>query len=61
MMLVIFLPPPLEGDEKVRTMSLLKGNEEEAIEGTGIKILPPSKLFTRLPVLLPQIKAENSS
>ena len=38
--------PPLEHDE-----------EEEVKEGTGLKILTPSKLLSRLPALLAQIKA----
>ena len=33
----------------------------EVKEGKGLKILIPSKLLTRLPVLLAQIKAENYS
>ena len=37
---------PLEGDEK---------------EGKGLKILTPSKLLTKLPILLAQIKAGNNS
>ena len=40
--------PPLEGDKKVK-------------EGKGLKILTPNKLFTRLPILLAQIKAGNNS
>ena len=40
--------PPLESDE-------------EEIKGKGITILTPNKLLTRLPGLLAQIKAGNSS
>ena len=39
--------PQLEGDKEVK-------------EGTGLKILTPNKLLTRLPILLAQIKAENN-
>ena len=39
--------PPLEGDE--------------VKEGKGFKNLTPNKLLTRLPILLAQIKAGNSS
>ena len=35
--------PPLECDEEVK-------------EGAGLKILTPNKLFTRVPILLAQIK-----
>ena len=41
--------PPLEGDE------------EEVKEGQGLKFLTPSKLFTRLPILLTEIKVRNNS
>ena len=61
--------PPLEGDEEVKL------EPEESIaervklnprkrknEGTGLKILTPNKLLTRLPILLAQIKkAGNNS
>ena len=39
---------PVAGDKKVK-------------EGKGLKILTPSKLVSRLPVLLAQIKAGNNS
>ena len=42
-------------------MPLLEGDEEEVREGKGIKILTPSKLLTRLAILLAQIKAGNNS
>ena len=42
-------------------MPLLEGDEEEVREGKGIKILTPSKLLTRLTILLAQIKAGNNS
>ena len=42
-------------------MSLLEGDGEEVKEGTGLKILTPNKLLTRLPILLAQIKAGNNS
>ena len=41
-------------------MALLEA-DEEAKEGKGIQILTPSKLLTRLPISLEQIKAENDS
>ena len=41
------MPPP-ESDEEVK-------------EGKGLKILTPNKLFSRLPILLAQVKAENNS
>ena len=40
--------PPLEGDEEVK-------------EGTGLKVFPSKKLFTRLSILLAQIKAVKNS
>ena len=40
--------PPLEGDEEVK-------------EGTWLKVFPPKKLFTRLSILLAQIKAVKNS
>ena len=39
---------PIEGDEEVK-------------EGKGLKMLTPKILFTRLPILLAQIKTENNS
>ena len=44
----------------IASMLTLKGNEKVK-EETGTKILNPNKLFTRLPVLLAQIKAGNNS
>ena len=41
-------------------MALLEG-DEEAKEGKGIQILTLSKLLTRLPISLEQIKAKNDS
>ena len=38
---------PLEGDEEIK-------------EGKGLKIFTPNKLFTRLPMLLAEIKAGNN-
>ena len=55
----------IEGDKKessdLPSVPTLEGDEEEVKEGTRIKILTPKKLLTRLPVLIPQIKAENNS
>ena len=42
-------------------MPPLERDEEEVNEGKGLKILTPNKLFTRLPILLAQIKAGNNS
>ena len=41
-------------------MPLPEGDEGEVKEGTGIKILTPNKLLTRLSILLAQIKPENN-
>ena len=49
------------GDKDLFGMSLLEGDEEEVKEETGLKILTPNKLLTRLPILLAQIKAGNNS
>ena len=38
-----------------------EGDKEEVREGKGIKVLTPNKLYTRLPILLAQIKAGNNS
>ena len=42
-------------------MPPLERDEEEVNEGKGLKILTPNILFTRLPILLAQIKAGNNS
>ena len=45
-------------------MPSLEGDKEEIEEGKGlkeIKVLTPSKLLTRLPILLAQAKARSSS
>ena len=45
-------------------MPPLEGDKEEIEEGKGlkeIKVLTPSKLLTRLPILLVQAKARSSS
>ena len=42
-------------------MPPLKGDEEEVTRGKGLKILISNKLFTKLPVLLAHVKAENNS
>ena len=44
-------------DKYLPDMPPLEGDEEEVKEGTGLKILTPNKLVTRLPILLAQIKA----
>ena len=64
------LPPmlALEGDEEVElepeepTAERVKLNPpKRKKEGTGLKILTPNRLLTRLPILLTQIKAGNNS
>ena len=30
-------------------------------QGTGLKILPPRHMYQRLPIALPQVKADNNS
>ena len=42
-------------------MPPLEGNEEELKERTGLKVLTPNKLLTRLPILSAYIKAGNNS
>ena len=42
-------------------MPPLEGDKEEVKEGKGVKILPPNKLLTRLPILIAQIKTRNNS
>ena len=42
-------------------MPPLEGHKEKVIERKGLKILTPNKLLTRLPTLLAQIKAGNTS
>ena len=37
-----------------------KLKRQKAGTGTGIKMLTPNKLLTRLPLLLPQVKTENN-
>ena len=56
--------PPLERDEDLSDMPPLEGDKEEIKEGKGLKgitVLTPSKLLTRLPILLAQAKARSSS
>ena len=52
----------LEGDDSDEFVNIpdippLEGDEEEGKEGKGLKIFTSNKLLTRLPILLPQIKA----
>ena len=47
--------------DDIQPMPPLEGDEAEVKEGKGLKILTLNKLLTRLPVLLPQIKAGNNS
>ena len=59
--------PPLVGDEgelklePEETVDEIVRIHHQKITGKGLKILTPSKLFTRLPILLAQIKAGNYS
>ena len=60
--------PPLEGNEQVKLKpeetiaEIIKLNpRKRRITGTGLKILTPNKLLTRLPILLAQIKFGKSS
>ena len=39
----------------------MKSNPQEIKKGTGLKILIPNNLITRLPILLPQIKSGKNS
>ena len=48
-----------EESTDLRPMPALEGDEVK--EGKGLKILNPSKLLTRLPILLAQIKAGTNS
>ena len=41
-------------------MPPIEGNEEEVQEEKELKILTSNKLWTRLPILFGQIKAENN-
>ena len=43
------------------SVPLSEVDEEEVIEGIGLKTLTPNKLLTRLPALLTQIKVGNNS
>ena len=47
-----------ETSDDLSSMPLLQSDEEEAKEGTLIKILTPNKLLNKLPVLLAHIKLE---
>ena len=55
---------PLEQDEDLSDMPPLEGDKEETKEGKGLKglkVLTPSKLLTRLPILLAKAKAGSNS
>ena len=56
----------LEGDDSDEFVNIpdipsLEGGEEEPKEGKGLNIFTSSKLLTRLPILLVQIKAGSNS
>ena len=64
------LPPmlPLEGDKEIKLEpgeAIAEGMklnlQKRKTTGTGLKILTPNKLLTRLSILLEQIKAGNKS
>ena len=48
-------------EDDLLTMPPLEGDEEEVEEEKGLKVLPPNKLLTRLPILSAQIKATSNS
>ena len=59
--------PPLEGDEEVKlepeetiTERVKSNPRKRKLTGTGLKILTPTKLLARLPILWAQIKAGNN-
>ena len=51
----------LKGDEDLCDMSRLEGDEKEIKEGKRLKLLTPTKLLTRLPILLASITTGNNS
>ena len=51
---------PLDNDENIAERVKLNPQKRK-LAGTGLKILTPNKLSTRLPMLLAEIKAGNSS
>ena len=51
---------PLDNDENIAERVKLNPLKRK-LAGTGLKILTPNKLSTRLPMLLAEIKAGNSS
>ena len=53
--------PQLEGDKKESEILPLKDDDKEVGEGKEVKILTPSKLLTRLPILLAKIKTGKNS
>ena len=59
--------PPLEDDEELKLepeetiAERIKLNpRKRKTTGTGLKVLTPNKLLTRLPIILAQIKAGNN-
>ena len=52
--------PALEGDEESIAERVKLNSRKRKIQETGLKILTPNKLLTRLIILLPQIKAGNN-
>ena len=51
----------LDDDTELEDTSLLEGDGKDVKEGKGWNILTPSKLLTRLSILLAQIKVGNNS
>ena len=52
--------PALEGDEETIAERVKLNSRKRKIQETGLKILTPNILLTRLIILLPQIKAGNN-
>ena len=52
--------PALEGDEETIAERVKLNPRTRKIQETGLKILTPNKLLTRLIILLAQIKAGNN-
>ena len=41
--------------------SMVSEAKHKATKGTGLKILSPKKMLQKLPIALPQVKADNNS
>ena len=49
------------GKELRKIIEKISSGSSGSQSGKGLKILTPQQMFTRLPILLAQIKAENNS